>query len=392
MMTCTVLYQGSSTSRQGGAERRLLQLASLIRDAGRYRPLVVLHEDSGIAREYRTKNLVVRVVRFLRLRRQAGVLYQIRFLLGLIPAALRLARLIRREGVALVHANDITDLHALVASRLAGVPAIGHLRYIIGRPGIFGLLLVRFFCIFSHHIICISEAVRNSMVPHANKVAVLLDPAPELIRHEPGNQTVRLAVRDRHGIPAGAFVVGTIAKFVTDKGHRNLVELARRARDQGLMDWVFLLVGAEVEGHESYYENLRRQVLELGLDQSMVFAGYCEDIAGMLEAMDVLTHLPNCEESLGSVVMEAMAMEKPVVAFQSGGIPELIVHGETGFLVPKGDLAAAGARLAELDRDPLQRQHMGKRGRQLLMEQFSQDTYRERIEDLYDTILKSTQA
>jgi glycosyltransferase involved in cell wall biosynthesis len=247
---------------------------------------------------------------------------------------------------------------------------------------------MRVFRRFSTHMICISEAVRRSTAASGNRVTVLLDPAPDLIGCEPGNQAARLAARAGLGIPADTLVVGTIAKFVEEKGHQNLVELARRVRDQDSSDWVFVIVGTEVEGHEKYYANLRRQVLEQGLDQTMVFTGYQEDIPGMLEAMDVLAHLPDWEEPLGSVVMEAMAMEKPVVAFESGGIPELVTHGETGFLVPRGDLAAAEARIIELHNDPALRRRMGSRGRQLLLEEFSLEAYREKIMGLYDAILK----
>ena len=91
-----------------------------------------------------------------------------------------------------------------------------------------------------------------------------------------------------------------------------------------------------------------------------------------------------CEHSFPGVVLEAMAMEKPVIAFQSGGIPEQFVDGESGYLVPKGDIDSLVERIIDLYNNPDKRHKIGKNARKHLLKNFSLDRHFREIEEIYN--------
>ena len=394
MASQPILYFSSLTGQQGGAERRLLQLVREVRDAGRFRPLVVLPAAEGIAERYRAEGIPLCTFPFRRMRRTWNLLYHLGYCLDFIRSSIRLLGLIRREKVVLVHVNDVSELQGLLAATLVGIPAVAHVRYILEQP-LAARLLAGLCYHGADHLVCISHAVRRAMFPaeaRSQKISVLHDPVPDVSRHEPGNEALRREVRARLGIAPDAFVIGMISKFVDRKGHRNFVELAAELARLGFHDFRYLMVGGKVEGYEKYYDGIRAFIHRNGLDSSMVLTGYEHDITGMLEAMDVFVHLPDWEEALGAVVMEAMAVEKPVVAFDCGGIGELIADRQTGCLVPKGDIAAVASRIVELHSDPLRRRTMGRRAREALLREFSLGRYIQDVHKLYDSLLVGVRA
>jgi glycosyltransferase involved in cell wall biosynthesis len=115
---------------------------------------------------------------------------------------------------------------------------------------------------------------------------------------------------------------------------------------------------------------------------SVVFAGYREDVPALIEGCDVFC-LPSHAEGLPLVLLEAMARGKPVVATAVGGTPELVVDGETGLLVPPGDVGALAAALGTLLRDPVRASRLGAAGRRRVLQNFSAESASERVLGLY---------
>ncbi len=97
----------------------------------------------------------------------------------------------------------------------------------------------------------------------------------------------------------------------------------------------------------------------------MVFTGWRSDVQRILAASDIYA-MPSFEEPLGVIYLKAMAMRTPVVALRSGGVPEVVEHGGAGLLSEPDDDARLAANLVTLLRDPALREHMGRRGRELV--------------------------
>jgi L-malate glycosyltransferase len=127
---------------------------------------------------------------------------------------------------------------------------------------------------------------------------------------------------------------------------------------------------------------------EYGLTDHVLFAGQVPDIANYLSAADLLL-VPSETESFGLAALEAMACEVPVIATRTGGLPEVIRDGETGFLVELGDTRTMGERALELLTDEKKRQAMGAEGRRWAVDQFNTERVIPQYEELYERVITS---
>jgi glycosyltransferase involved in cell wall biosynthesis len=141
----------------------------------------------------------------------------------------------------------------------------------------------------------------------------------------------------------------------------------------------FVLLGADAAGESA---RLRALARELGVDAALELAPWTGDPRPIFEAADVVT-LPSRSEGFGRVLVEAACLEKPVVASRVGGIPEVVIDGETGLLVAPDDPAALAEALTRLLGDPGLRAKLGAAGRLRATERFSAARHVEGVERVY---------
>ena len=136
--------------------------------------------------------------------------------------------------------------------------------------------------------------------------------------------------------------------------------------------------------NQAFVEKLLRVVSDEGLQERVLFAGELlpEELRDWYAASDVVI-LPSYSEGLPRVLLEAQAMERPVVAYRVGGIPAAVRDGKTGFTVRAGDVEGLATRLHQLLTDKMKQRRMGQRGREFVIESFSLDSLVARHEDFY---------
>jgi glycosyltransferase involved in cell wall biosynthesis len=167
-------------------------------------------------------------------------------------------------------------------------------------------------------------------------------------------------------LPHGAPLVGNVAALAAHKGQRHLVTAAAHVVRE-LPDTRFLIVG---DGE--LREPLERQIRDLGLERHVLLTGFRSDVVGIVKSLDVFV-MSSVTEGLGSAILEAMACRRPVVATRAGGIPEAVVDGTTGLLVPPQDDRALADAIVCLLKDPALRTRFGEAGRARVLERFSVD-------------------
>ena len=183
--------------------------------------------------------------------------------------------------------------------------------------------------------------------------------------------------RAEYGLPDDAPIVGVVARLEPEKGHPTLLE-AWPTVLRAVPDARLLIVG---EG--SRREPLEAQALELGIADRVIFTGRRDDVPAVTAALDVAV-LPSYREAQGLTILEAMALSRPVVASNVGGIPEMVEDGITGLLVPPHDpLALAGAIARLLTNHPLA-DMLGRAGHDLVHERFCIELMVEAVEAIYD--------
>ena len=176
--------------------------------------------------------------------------------------------------------------------------------------------------------------------------------------------------------------VGTVAHLSPEKGHRVLLEAAARVVSR-FPEVVFVLVGKG-----ALMSQLEAQVRELGIESHVVFTGFREGSDTLMRECDVFC-LPSLSEGLSSAILVAMASSLPVVATHVGGIPELVVDGETGLLVPPSDVDQLVDALDRVLASQTLRRRMGQAGRRRVEQNFTLERKLDETEQLYLALLAS---
>jgi len=182
-----------------------------------------------------------------------------------------------------------------------------------------------------------------------------------------GDAQAGLAFRRKHSIPLDCPLVVQVSWIIPQKGFPDLLEVARLVLAQN-PDVRFSFVG---EG--AYRKEYMQRTREMGLEDRVIWTGLVVDPLGegVFHAADVICQLSRWQEAFGWTIAEAMACNKPLVATRVGGIPELVKHGETGFLVTPGDVESTAERILEFLRDPNLRERMGAAGRKAVEANFN---------------------
>lgn len=181
------------------------------------------------------------------------------------------------------------------------------------------------------------------------------------------------------GIPPGITVIGTAGRLTAVKGQEVLIRAASELIRRG--DDLFLIFLGEGE----LRSELEELTFRLGITERVRFLGWRTDVARIMAACDIFC-LPSLNEGMGKVLVEAMALGKPVVASDIGGIKDIVLHGENGLLVPVGDIAAWREAIGLLCRDPEGRHRMGDAGRRIAPRYGSGEMIK-MIDQLYGNLL-----
>jgi len=191
------------------------------------------------------------------------------------------------------------------------------------------------------------------------------------------HQDACCTLRDEYGMPTDAQIVGVVARLEPEKGHPTLLD-AWPAVLRDVPNAHLLVVG---EG--SCRAALEAQALRLGIGKHVTFTGRREDVPAVTAALDIAV-LPSYREAQGLSILEAMALSRPVVASNVGGIPEMIEDGRTGLLVPPRDPAVLAEAIIRLLVDHAYADLLARTGHDLVHEQFCIERMVRAVEDLYD--------
>lgn len=390
-----ILYCEQNTDGTvGGSYYCLLELVQRL-DRSRYEPLVVFYTDNSLIPRFEAAGVDTRImppVEPFHFSDWFGERSPLT--LGLRPAqrlintgrrllwpALERARFLKREGVDLVHLNNsIVLCHDwMLGARLAGIPCITHERGVNHHfPW-----TARYFARRLEAIVSISGAVTENFrrhgidYPNIEPIYDGIDVNRLEVRRSPEE------LRQTYGVPAQAPVIGVVGNIKRWKGQETVVRATAVVQRQH-PDVRCFVVGAV--GSERYHRYLRELCAELKIEDNVIFTGFQDNIADYMSLMDVVIHSSVDPEPFGIVLLEGMALQRPVVATNIGAPPEIIVDGESGLLVPPGDAEALAASVNSLLSDPQRRRRIGAAARQRVLNEFSIQRNIAKTEALYSRI------
>lgn len=281
----------------------------------------------------------------------------------------------------MMHVNDIWwvphTVRAVAHRASRSVPIVAHVRQEIEPAKVRRYELDRV-----EGVIAISRQIEESLIAGgvpASKVRTLYS-GIDLSERQPKHDSQ--AIRQLIGIPNGAVLVGTTANLFPRKGYEVMLR-ALPAIVRAVSTVHYVIVGSD-EG--SYADRLKRLARELKIADRVHIIGFQEPVQPFLASLDLYVH-PALMEGFGIAVVEAMAVGKAVVATTAGGLPEVVAQGETGLLVPPGDVDSLAATVVSLLQDPVRREQMGRCGRARAHERFSLDASVAHMEQLYGEVL-----
>lgn len=339
------------TGGPGGAEKTLVAVAEGL--AQTYRGVVYALKEGWTSQQMRARGFPVIVP-------SARRTFDLEWIM-------HLARTARSHQVDLVHAHEFTmnTVGTLVAT-WGGFPIVTTVHgknYYWQRAR--RRLAYRWVSRRSH-MVAVSEDVRRFLIEQvgvaAHRVTRIYN-GIDVDAFEPRDPRREVA-RRALGIDPEAPVVACVGNLYPVKGHIHLVRAVALLRSR--IPQIQLLVA----GRGDLLEPLSNECGALGVDAHVRFLGFQEDVRHLLAAADVFT-LPSLSEGLPLSALEAMAMERPVVATRVGGIPEVVEDGVSGFLVPPEDPDSLAGALADLLQDADRRRAMGRAGRARVEGEFS---------------------
>jgi glycosyltransferase involved in cell wall biosynthesis len=362
--TYTILHTESSLG-WGGQERRILAEAAAMRERG-HRLLLACHPQGELFPRGQRAGFLVLPLAFGGWRN--------------LPAGLALRRFLLREGVDFLNTHSSLDSWVGTLA-LTGLkkPFLVRTRHLstpvtMNRP-------TRWLYHTPRATITTSQGIKELLqqrlgVPAAKIFAIptgvsLQDFAP---------RQPEASLLEKLRIPAGSFIWGMVSVLRSWKGHLYALEALKELTDAGLKTCLVVV------GEGPYRSLIEPRIKELGLEGQVRLVGYQEDVAPWLALMEVVAMASYAHEGVPQAVLQALAMAKPVVGTTVGGIPEVIVPGETGLLVPPKDAAALAAALRRLDEQPELRTEMGRRGRELVKQKYSLEQMALAVERVYDLV------
>jgi glycosyltransferase involved in cell wall biosynthesis len=289
-----------------------------------------------------------------------------------------LARLARRRSVALIHTNTSVTLGGSVASRIARIPHVWHVREIYAGferywPAYSRLLLT------ADALPCVSQATRAQL--GASGGARVLHDGLAVAPRRAERRVARAAL----ALPDAAFVVAILGRISSWKGQDMLIRAlaAMRGDDSSIA----LIAGDPWTGEERRLEELRALARSLDVADRVRFAGFRPDVENVYGAADVVAVASTQPDPLPNAALEAAGAGCCVVAADHGGLPEILTDGVTGRLVTPADPAALAAALAELRDDAAARERLGAAAAADVRARFAPARMLEQVQALYDELL-----
>jgi len=351
----------------GGAERQLLSLVAHL-DKEKYDIYVGYFQGKGeLEREFQDAGIKIKKFKFIGL-------WDISFWW-------RLYQDMKANRYDIVHTHGFkADLCGAIIGRLTGVHKIistVHNQEQYLKDPIIRFLEKWIISPIDDTIIVVSEGVERFLIkttgiPEGKIKKVYYGVNPDDIKIDKYKD-----IRGEFNIDKDGILIGCIGRLVEQKGHRYLIQAVGKVIEK-IPQAKFLIIGkGKLE------KNLKRLAQKLSLNSNIIFTGFRTDIYSILDKLDLIV-MPSLWEGLGLVLLEAMALGKPIVATDVGGIPEVVENKKTGILVPAKDPNALAEAISNLLEDYSVAARMGETGKASVKERFSPVKMVKEIELIYN--------
>lgn len=301
----------------------------------------------------------------------------------------RLRNFIRKEQIDILHAHDFySGMLGVLAARSSGIKVIASQRNLQQSNRMSHQIGQRFISAIAHRLLVNSKAIRQHLMSNwktrSNKIVVVRNGLRDFSELSSGQWQ-----RPTHdelcwelGVDNNSKLIGCVANLRPVKGHCYLIEAAAQVITE-IPNAHFVLIG---EGE--LRSEIQSQALNLGIANYVHFMGHRDDAPKLQTAFD-LSVLSSLHEGLPNSVMEAMAARVPVVATAVGGVPELIIAGETGYLARPGDSKDLALNITAALLNERGSAAIAARGYHFVTTKFGMPRMIHEVENLYEELMRA---
>ncbi len=357
----TVLHTESSKG-WGGQENRTLHECIGLKKLGA-RALILCQPGSTLGERAAARGIEIKCCT-MRKSYDVGAVYSI-------------LKLIKAEGIDVISTHSGRDsLLAGIAGRISGkrplIVRTRHLALPITSKVTYSLL--------PHRVAAVSEYVRHYLISEGvpSEKVIAVPTGVDSSTFDPGQATAVL--RQEIGLEQDRPLIGTVAILRYRKGHHILLDAIPQILKK-IPKAFFVFAG---DGPQK--ENLLDKVRSLGIADSVAMLGLRKDIPNILKSIDLFV-LPTLQEALGTSFLEAMAMEKPVIGTNVGGVAEVIEDGLNGYLVTPGDPSQLAETIMKALLDKEGTAKMGREGKKIVLQKYTVERMQQDMYALYASLL-----
>lgn len=381
-----ILFLHSSSDLYGASKILLVTIDALRRNG--YRPIVVLSAAGPLVDELEMRQVKIIYLKLGILRRKymhpAGMINRIRSLYKAIQA---LKKIIRKERIDLVYSNTTAVLAGAFAAKKMRVRHIWHVHEIIEKPVFLFRFLSYLLRHYSEKVIVVSGAVKKHWgryVPEEKLVLIYngIDYTPYLNTQAataaPSTARESQPEQNQPNETGRGIVIGMIGRVHAWKGQDYFLKIAGELIRQ-FPELQFVMVGDAFPGNEYLYEELEQLKTTLQLTHAVTDLGYRTDIPQLLRNFDIFVSPSTSPDPFPTVVLEAMAGGRAIVATAHGGVTEMITQQVEGILIPWDDAGAAAAMMAPLISDAALRHRLGSAASEKVQATYSMEAFERKI-------------
>jgi glycosyltransferase involved in cell wall biosynthesis len=352
----------SNSARRSGAEVSMIQTLSLL-DPQQFKIVVVLPHMVNYQSLF-PGHWIVHKLPLIFFKRSINPIYLWRCCINIIFVSFKLNSLVHLYDIDIVYSNTIkASLYSAFTRSSARIKKIWHIRDSIKSRVVTSFLISR-----NDRLICNSHYILQQ-VNATNKEIYLIHGSIDVNEWQPPSIKDK-SIKKRLGLNNEIKLVAQISQITSWKNQTDFIRVAKIIRDK-YPHVHFLIIGEIISSADATYKNeLKREIEKLGLQHYISFLGFQKNIREVMPQIDILLH-PAINEPFGRVVIEAMAMQKPVVAYRCGGLVEIIEQGKTGYLIEPHNVLGLAEKTLDLLKDEALGNMLGVAGRLRVNDMFN---------------------
>lgn len=368
--------------RMGGPQQRGLAVAKGLRDHGIETVFIVPGGTDEYADAVSEAGFKFQRVSPHQVTKARDIYGNLQYLKAVAPMVWQTRQIITEEEIDVVHVNTPVNVHTALAAAWSNASVVWHFND-TALPTLVKEVTAAAGRLLADKLVVAADAVGDYYFSDSQDTQTLYAPV-DLERFVPDRVSIdEPAIREDLGIPNKMPVVGTIGNVNPIKGHKYLLRaIAQIAPERPV---AVPIVGAKLDTRTAYFEQLLELRSELGLNDQVQFVGFRSDVPELLKLFDLFV-LSSTAEACPMVVLEAMAMETPVVATDVGGVPEQLPSDDYGWVIPPEHPDAMANAIDAALTDPDERRRRAANARNRVEEEFSLTACVRRHEEIYRSV------